>query len=249
MNKFKKKTRSKMIAASIAILSSAAVVSTGFAAWVISGGDNKQAGGTIKADLVSSSLHTITGLTATQTITYGGLAEANQDKTITKDDVWLENDGLETLLAAFSFKVENVQSEDLDKPTNVFKTITLTETNPTATTSYTAMATSGYVATLDSYKMETIIYTEKQPDLYNTDHTSHTGMYLVKGNAEEKATTTINFTLYIVFGWGTNFGSMNPWNFYNSQKNVSKENKDSAQTALNTLHNMDATLQVKIETK
>ena len=53
MNKFKKKTRSKMIAASIAILSSAAVVSTGFAAWVISGGDTKGATGTITADAVT----------------------------------------------------------------------------------------------------------------------------------------------------------------------------------------------------
>ena len=59
MNKFKKKTRTKAIAASIAILSSAAVVSTGFAAWVISGGDEKTTTGTITADAVSESYHTV----------------------------------------------------------------------------------------------------------------------------------------------------------------------------------------------
>ena len=63
MNKFKKKTRSKMIAASIAILSSAAVVSTGFAAWVISGGDSENVSGTIKADAVSNQNHLIDNLT------------------------------------------------------------------------------------------------------------------------------------------------------------------------------------------
>lgn len=60
MNKFKKKTRSKMIAASIAILSSAAVVSTGFAAWVISGGEEVvKTDGTITADEISNEVHTI----------------------------------------------------------------------------------------------------------------------------------------------------------------------------------------------
>ena len=105
MNKFKKKTRSKMIAASIAILSSAAVVSTGFAAWVISGGESKTAQGTITADDVSSSLHTILDLTASQTITYGGLTSTNKDGTISRDNVWLKNEGQETLLAALELKI------------------------------------------------------------------------------------------------------------------------------------------------
>ena len=238
-----------MIAASIAILSSAAVVSTGFAAWVISGGDRQTAGGTISADQVNSSLHTIVDLTETpQTIKYGGLANANKNGSISEDDAWLKNEGQETLLAAFSFKVKNIQSEDLDKPTNVFKAITLTETKSTDTTSYTTMATNGYVAALDSYKMNPIAYSEKQPDLYKADHTSNTGMYLVKGDALAGTPTTINFTLYIVFGWGTAFGSMNPWNYYNAQKAAPSAVKSSAQTALEALNKMDATLTVTVET-
>ena len=250
MNKFKKKTRSKMIAASIAILSSAAVVSTGFAAWVISGGESEIAKGTITADDVSSSFHTILGLETAQaqTIRYGGLATANKNKSISEKDAWLKNDVEEALLAAFSFKVENIQSEDLDKPTNVFKTITLSDTKSTEPNSYTSMAAKEYVAKLDSYKMTTIAYAEKQPDLYKADHTSNTGMYLVKGDAEVGTPTTINFTLYIVFGWGTKFGSMNPWNYYNANTTASSTEKSSAQTVLKDLNNMNAAFTVTVET-
>lgn len=247
MNKFKKKTRSKMIAASIAILSSAAVVSTGFAAWVISGGESKTAEGTITADEVSSKLHTIKDLTASQTINYRGLKASDKDTKITDANVWLKNDVEEKLLATFDFKVENVQ--DSDKPTDIFKSITLTEPGASGTTSYTSMATTGYVATLDSYTMSTITYTTGEPKLYNDDHTSKTGMYLVKGVADGSVTTTMNFKLYIVFGWGTTFGSKNPWNYYNALNNADSTTRKSAETALDALHAMNAKLTVTIETK
>lgn len=247
MNKFKKKTRSKMIAASIAILSSAAVVSTGFAAWVISGGETKTAEGTITVDQVSSKLHTIKDLTASQTINYGGLNADNKDGAIKDADVWLKNDVEEKLLATFDFKVENVQ--DSDKPTDIFKSITLTEAGASGATSYTSMAAVGYVAALNSYTMSAITYTTGEPKLYNDNHTSKTGMYLVKGVADESVTTTMNFKLYIVFGWGTTFGSKNPWNYYNGLSNADSTTKKSAETALDALHGMNAKLTVTIETK
>lgn len=248
MNKFKKKIRSKMIAASIAILSSAAVVSTGFAAWVISGGESQIATGTIKADEVSSKLHTIKGLTKDQTINYGGLKAADQDKNISDANVWLKNDAEESLLATFAFQVENVQSSETEA-TDIFKSITLIETGAEETASYTTMATNKYVATLNSYAMSTITYTTGEPKLYNNDHTSNTGMYLVKGVADESVATTMNFKLYIVFGWGTAFDSKNPWNYYNAMSNADSTKKNSAKTALDALHGMSAKLTVKIETK
>ena len=247
MNKFKKKTRSKVIAASIAILSSAAVVSTGFAAWVISGGESKTAEGTITADEVSSKLHTIKGLTASQTINYGGLKTADKNVRITDVNVWLENDVEERLLATFDFQVENVQSSET--ATDIFKSITLTEGNSTDDTSYTSMATKGYVALLNSYTMSTITYTTGEPKLYNDEHTSNTGMYLVKGEADTSTTTTMNFKLYIVFGWGTTFESKNPWNYYNALSNADSTTRKSAETALDALHAMNAKLTVTIETK
>lgn len=247
MNKFKKKTRSKMIAASIAILSSAAVVSTGFAAWVISGGESKTAEGIITADDVSSKLHTIKDLTKSQTINYGGLKAADKDTKITDANVWLENKSEESLLATFDFKVENVQ--DSDEPTDIFKSITLTEAGAKEAASYTSMATAGYVATLNLYTMSTITYTTSEPKLYNNDHTSKTGMYLVKGVADGSVTTTMNFKLYIVFGWGTTFDSRNPWNYYNGLSNADSTAKKSAETALDALHGMNAKLTVTIETK
>ncbi len=247
MSKFKKKTRSKVIAASIAILSSAAVVSTGFAAWVISVGESKTAEGIIKADEVSSKLHTIQGLPEAQTINYGGLKTTDKDKNITDANVWLKNDVEESLLATFDFKVENVQSSEM-AATDIFKSITLTEGNSTDDTSYTSMATKGYVALLNSYTMSPITYTTGEPKLYKDDHTSNTGMYLVKGEADTSTTTTMNFKLYIVFGWGTTFDSKNPWNYYNGFSNADKATKNSAETALDALHAMNAELTVTIET-
>ena len=59
MNKFKKSSKSKSLTLGIAILSSAAIVSTGFAAWVIGGGAKVSVSGTIEADTVINSEHTI----------------------------------------------------------------------------------------------------------------------------------------------------------------------------------------------
>ena len=59
MNKFKKSSKSKSLTLGIAILSSAAIVSTGFAAWVITGGAEASVSGTITADTVENHEHTI----------------------------------------------------------------------------------------------------------------------------------------------------------------------------------------------
>lgn len=242
MNKFKKKTRSKMIAASIAILSSAAVVSTGFAAWVISGGDSKETTGIIKADTVSNSYHTITLGSANKTeINFGAPAA---DTSVTNP--WLTNDsmGQEKLLAEFSFTVGNVKTGE-DTPKKLFSSITLSAGKDT----YKAASDADLVSVLPtSWSKEAF---DKNVPSYDskTGEGSAAGIYLV--NTSGTATDTgdeLGFTLYIQFTWGRSFGGKNPFYFYNVEDKTASADGNSAKSNLDTvaaIKNVTFTLTIK----
>lgn len=227
MNKFKKKTRSKVIAASIAILSSAAVVSTGFAAWVISRGDNKEATGTITADAVSNSYHTIElGSANKAEINFGAPAA---DSTVT--DPWLTNDamGKEELLAKFDFTVANVKTGE-DTPKKLFSSITLSVGKDNT---YKAASDANLVSALPtSWAKEAFDTTVPSYDS-KSGTGSEAGIYLVKTSGE---TTDVGakfgFTLYIQFTWGQDFGKMNPFYFYNDGKKTASADGNSAKSNL-----------------
>lgn len=243
MNKFKKKTRSKMIAASIAILSSAAVVSTGFAAWVISGGDSEDVSGTITADEVSNQNHLIDNLTGgTQSIVFGGpMAEditSNAESLVSEDSRWLKNEGqTEKLKAVWTFDVFGFESKPDDNGRSVLE-ITFTEGAATKNhTTFAVAVTKGYVAALPQWG-GTIL------DSANSVGTD-SGIYLVtNGYADKK----MSYTLTVVFAWGSKFGGMNPYFYYN-QKNPLNNDKASANTYLSELSNMSANFTLTIKTK
>lgn len=238
MNKFKKKTRSKMIAASIAILSSAAVVSTGFAAWVISGGDTKEVGGTIEADEVSSKAHTLSVIAfdeSTNKISFG--APKNKDK-ITNSYNWLKNnEANENLIASATFTVSNVDT----KPDNLKTLFDEEECKFEETT-----ATKVYVETSDAVKNNYVgAFPTWNLDQQYTNQTAP-GVYLQLGELKQ---TTLTVTLKVVFAWGTAFTSKNPFVYYNAQKKTSslESEASTALTAIRALNN--ATFKVTVATK
>lgn len=238
MNKFKKKTRSKMIAASIAILSSAAVVSTGFAAWVISGGDTKEVGGTIQADEVSSKAHTLSVIAfdgSANKISFG--APKNKDE-ITNSYDWLKNNEVnENLIASATFTVSNVDT----KPDNLKTLFDEKECKFEETT-----ATKVYVETSDAVKNNYVgAFPTWNLDQQNTNQTVP-GVYLQLGELKQ---TTLTVTLKVVFAWGTTFTSMNPFVYYNAQKKTSslESEASTALTAIRALNN--ATFKVTVATK
>lgn len=241
MNKFKKKTRSKMIAASIAILSSAAVVSTGFAAWVISGGDSKEVGGTIEADEVSSQAHTLSPITFdgnTNKISFG----APKDKeTISQSNSyhWLQNDAAnENLIASATFTVSNVGT----MPDNLKALFDEKECKFEETT-----ATKVYVETSDAVKKNYVgDFPTWNLDQQYTDQTTAPGVYLKLGELEAN---TLTVTLKVVFAWGTAFKSQNPFVYYNAQKKTSslESEASTALTAIGALNN--AAFKVTVATK
>ena len=232
MNKFKKKTRSKMIAASIAILSSAAVVSTGFAAWVISGGDNKKASGTITADTVVQSYHTIDFTSKDKNkINFG--APVSQTGV---SNPWLTNNSTEkeSLLATFEFTVANVKVGETDVPNKLFSSIELSAGNDTT---YSKAAADNLVSALPTWKEET--YDTQAPVYSSIDGTGDSaGIYLVKSPSTEPTEgepVTLSFKLYIQFTWGTDFGSKNPFYFYNVEGKTASKDGTDAKTKLGTV--------------
>lgn len=244
MNKFKKKTRSKVIAASIAILSSAAVVSTGFAAWVISGGDEVvTTDGTITADEISNEVHAIskpTFVDGKNTIYFGAPSEPESTASS-----WLKNtsDKKEELTVKLSFTV-SVHESTLPSPKDLFEKIEVSgETQADAKLNYTTYAETkpgkGYVKDFPTIALGDS-YSEAVENTY--------GIYLVKDGELDATGHTQKFNLTVVFGWGTSFGSQNPYYYYNGKERNST-NESDAMSKIADLHNMNAKLKITIKTK
>ena len=229
MNKFKKKTRSKMIAASIAILSSAAVVSTGFAAWVISGGESKEVGGTITADAVTNSYHTIKGDITWGTGEKAGSIAFGAPAKMENADAWLKNTNkplTEKLEAVATFTVENVNETD----TGLIESVTMVEAdggNKYAAISDTAIK-DGYVCALPTYKE-------------GSTSTTDAGIYLEAG--ERKNDNTVTYTMTVRFAWGKYFNSngtpVNPYIFFNA-KEKNSSNISEATNVLNSIYGLNS---------
>lgn len=235
MNKFKKKTRSKMIAASIAILSSAAVVSTGFAAWVISGGDSTKVSGTITADTVSNKYHTIKlDSQNTAIINFGAPTLSEGEST---SGAWLTNDamGKESLLAEFQFTVGNIQTEDEATPAKLFSSITLSATDDT---NYQAAVTDKLVSALPNSWKKNAYDVKPEYNSKTAMNGSAAGIYLVKNSTTVTAEKTLSFTLYIQFTWGEKFGYKNPYYFYNAADKTAASYGSEANTNLGMVTNI-----------
>lgn len=242
MNKFKKKTRSKMIAASIAILSSAAVVSTGFAAWVISGGESKEVGGTITADAVTNSYHTIKGDITWGTgekadsIAFGAPAEMKNT------NAWLKNTNkplTEKLEAVATFTVENVNEGETDLIESVVMEETDTEKKYQAICDTTDKK---YVCALPTYKT------------YKTDSISMVGagIYLTAGG-RNTVTKTVTYTMTVKFAWGSYFTKdgaiVNPYIFFNAKEKNSSIISE-ATNVLNAIYGLnDIGFKITVTTK
>lgn len=252
MNKFKKKTRSKMIAASIAILSSAAVVSTGFAAWVISGGDSKEAGGNITADTVINSIHTVK---------LDGVNDGNvffgAPQEMTNSSAWLKNntqDKKEDLTASFGFTVAGLEGNvSGEKPSELFDSTKFkleeTTTGEDASKKYStyAVADKNYLVALTLPSFDFLTKTA-----YDTVAKKDPGIYLVPGDYTAGSNGnygTQHFTVTIQFGWGGKFDNKNPYDYYNTPAMATSSSaRSEALKALDELRNIDASFKLTIAT-
>lgn len=240
MNKYKRKSKTKTLALGIGILSSAAVVSTGFAAWIIAGGDSVTGTGNISADEVVRKEHNIVGLKDDLGSIFFG---APENSTTTYKFLNSSGEKKENLILAASFGVQNVETtltDTKDSLITIFDDATETGTRfteeTTGDTSYKAAADKNYVAALP-----TIIWGE------SGDKTAP-GVYINYNSMDTSETTKALFDLKIVFGWGSAFENQNPFDYYNGLDNT-EANRDAAATALGALHNVNATFKLTIVTK
>lgn len=133
------RNKRKGILMACSILGSAAIVSTGFAAWVITIEDTEVATGNIQVDTVEDKSHIITVVESELTVAYGYDADAE-----TINNAWLtysETNGVtEDFETEYSFTVTNPESCD-------FETVSITYTgSESAIAAYEAAITAGYIA-------------------------------------------------------------------------------------------------------
>lgn len=251
MNKFKKSSKSKSLTLGIAILSSAAIVSTGFAAWVISGGAEVSVSGTIKADTVVNNEHTI--VFAGETTNLGSIFFGTPKKPLTETTYhWLETGDTETenLSISTTFTVANV-FETLENTETSIKQIIDIENATSKTrfeetaatgdgTKYSLLAGKNYLAALPAIKL-------------GGDGTS-VGVHITFDSKDTKNTATFN--LKIIFGWGSAFGNGGPYVCYNNKpKNgfVSETSgttwKQDAESKLDEISKMKANFKLTLVTK
>ncbi|MCQ2772306.1 MAG: hypothetical protein MJ238_03410, partial [Bacilli bacterium] len=123
------------------VLSAVAVVSTGFASWVITAGDSETVEGTIKVDTVTDNAHDIKEFTWDST---NGDVYFGAPKTMSNSSAWLTNDTdkAEVLTVTATFVVTNATTND------VFTGIVLAEKG--SGTKYSTAFTAGYAAALQT---------------------------------------------------------------------------------------------------
>lgn len=218
-----------MIAASIAILSSAAVVSTGFAAWVISGGDSKTAAGTITADSVTNSYHTIKGDITWGTGEKAGSIAFGAPAKMENTNAWLKNIDnplTEKLEAVATFTVENVNENEPDLIESVVMEETDTEKKYAAISDTTEK--NGYVCALPTYKK-------------GSTPTTDAGIYLTAGD-RNITDNTVTYTMTVRFAWGKYFTSngstVNPYIFFNG-KTKDSTNISEATKVLKSIYDLN----------
>lgn len=244
MNKFKKSSKAKSLTFGIAILSSAAIVSTGFAAWVIVGGAEASVSGTITADTVENNQHTITFAEGVNTSNLGKIFYGRPEpKPETKYD-WLSSTSTDeqNLSLSATFTVANVNINLTNDDKSIGNIIDLTKTVFEEVTDSTDTSTK-YETLAASDKA----YVDALPKviLGGTD-TDSVGVHItLKGNVTNKTAT---FNLKIVFGWGNAFENKNPYVFY-GDKPYSKDLGSQAATRLQELSKMNATFKLTLVTK
>lgn len=189
MKTFSKRNNKKLVAGLVTVLSAVAVVSTGFASWVISAGDTETATGSITVDTVdNSNVHTMTTpqWDGTGGTVYFGAPTADEKEDF--DTPWLTNGGAASVLTVTAtFDVTNGSDN------SVFETITLEETEGTKYS--TAGELVGALPTWSST---------------NTASTAAPCIYTVNSGT--------TYTVGIKFAWGSHFNGKNPYNFYNAHK-------------------------------
>ena len=254
----------KKIVYATMIMSTIALLSTGFAAWVITGNGSVEKTGNIAVDTVSNASRIITDFSwnnvnenESPTIRYG-MPQLTDEQKI--DGAWFENDGangFENLEISATFKVSNISEEisggGVPTYANIFESIVIEigtlddEGEFVANNSdYQTAYTQGLVTTLPAYNptnpTEYSKFTDDSGNETEPEKSTYVGIKLSYSDG--------TFTISVKFGWGGAFDCKNPYEYYNNQE-LTADLADEATTKVNRLAELLDTkyFNLKIETK
>lgn len=221
MNKFKKSSKSKSLTLGIAILSSAAIVSTGFAAWVITGGAEASVSGIIEADTIVNHEHSIAFASGVNQSNLGKIFFGTPKKPLTETTYhWLETGDTETekLSIETTFTVDNVADIELDNTEEKIKNIIDIE-NTTSRTRFEEGESSEGGTKYSTLAGPDKKYLADLPAIKLGGEATSVGVHITfdkKDVSHDIANNIATFNLKIVFGWGSAFRNDSPYVYYNN---------------------------------
>lgn len=198
------KRRTKIATVATATLAGVAMVSVGFASWVISNQAETKADGNITVDVVTDNSVTLSASATNQNLYFGKPADMTSvpDSVSLKEYKWLSNNSekSESLTVTISLKV----SANIGDITYALATGSKTDDTFTADTNNkieTAVNDKliSYAVSVSSDQFEVVGDKIK-----------------VKNGVTLSGESTFN--LIITFSWGDHFGNMNPYFYYNSHE-------------------------------
>ena len=188
------RNKRKGILMASAILGSAAIVSTGFAAWVVSTNVTETATGNIEVDTVTDNrikFSTPTWTNGDDTVTFGRPESVS-------NDVWLTNNSqgmIEDLDVSFTFKPQWETADGKEANTKVKLYFAIEVDGKDASDLLYSSTNDGYT----TFTNKSLIVL---PDL-----SSYTDKEYVVGQP---------ITIDLTFKWGEAFGGKNPYTYFNS---------------------------------
>ncbi len=217
------RNKRKGILMASAILGSAAIVSTGFAAWVVSTNVTETATGNIEVDTVNderiefvkdSNGKAITFADSDDTISFGA------PSSMSINNAWLTNNSAaekyEDKEVTFTFTVK--WTADKYNDGNEKKSIVLYYTEEiTGITSGTFESLNTYTPTYKANDEAATLSLLKVDSQYTPIKLTVTGATLDRNAKTITCEPGVAVSVNVGFDWGTAFGGQNPYNYFNSE--------------------------------
>ena len=202
------KSKTKIVALVMSMLICISMIGVGFAAWVIVSQASGTSTGNIKAEAITDNSVTLTVTHASDNtgIVFGGLAstDTKPEGVTLLDTIWLKNDSkTESLTVSFTLKVKGNVGK-----LSVGLGVATTENKDT----WQQLVSNGYV-TNPTYAATagdlTITVGQDGVFHFGNDESAQTSH-----SFESETTITVTAT----FAWGSHFGGLNPYWYYNQHE-------------------------------
>lgn len=206
----------KKIVYTTMIMSTIALMSTGFAAWVISGNNEDVREGTITVDTVSNESRLISGFTWVGGANPKIVFSMPETPTESFDSPRVTNNydasvGYENLSAKATFEITNVNDGET---LNDIMEIEFSLKDVAEQTNFTTAINEKYITAVPSLNIDGEGWSSFTT-ISNEKGTAEYGISVKKSSEEASSTNKTKFEIEIKFAWGEAFNYENPYYYYN----------------------------------